>query len=134
MSAERSPDGSRLNRLYRNPRRGVIFGVCAGLAEYFGSDVTVTRVLVVIGAMFSMPLVVVAYVALGFLLPRKPYAGPGVADVVDPVQRQVRADPHDTLSAARYRFRELDLRLQRLEKYVTSNRFQLDREFRRLKE
>jgi hypothetical protein len=37
------------------------------------------------------------------------------------------------LSSVRYRFRDLDVRLQRLEKYVTSNRFQLDSEFRRLK-
>jgi phage shock protein C len=38
------------------------------------------------------------------------------------------------LSGVRYRFRDLDTRLQRLEKYVTSNRFNLDREFRHLKE
>ena len=38
------------------------------------------------------------------------------------------------LSSTRYRFRDLDTRLQRLEKYVTSNRFQLDREFRHLKQ
>ena len=55
------------------------------------------------------------------------------ADAVDPLRRHVRSDPHEMLSAARYRFNEIELRLQRLEKYVTSNRFQLDREFRRLK-
>ena len=38
-----------INKLYRNPRRGMIFGVCAGLAEYFGFDVTVTRVIVAVG-------------------------------------------------------------------------------------
>jgi phage shock protein C len=124
-----------INRLYRNPRRGKVFGVCAGLAEYFGFDVTITRVLVVIGALFSGPIVSTAYVLLALLLPRKPYDGPGSEDVVyDPVQRKVRSDPHDMLSGVRYRFRDLDTRLQRLEKYVTSNRFNLDREFRHLKE
>jgi phage shock protein C len=46
----------------------------------------------------------------------------------------VRSSPHETLSSVRYRFRDLDARLQRLEKYVTSNRYRLDREFQQLKE
>jgi phage shock protein C len=123
-----------VNRLYRNPRRGKIFGVCAGVSEYFGFDLTVTRVLVVVGALFSMPIVCIAYVLLGLLLPRKPYDDAAPDQAPDPVQRQVRSDPHDILSNVRYRFRDLDSRLQRLEKYVTSNRFNLDREFRQLKE
>jgi phage shock protein C len=121
------------NRLYRNPRRGVLFGVCAGIADYFGFDLTVTRVLVVIGAVFSFPIVGLSYALLGLLLPRRPYAGPE-HDGVDAVGHRVRAEPHDTLSGVRYRFRDLVSRLQRLEKYVTSNRYKLDREFRRLKD
>jgi len=121
----------RTNRLYRNPRRGVIFGVCAGFAEYFAFDLTVTRVLTVVGAMFAFPIVCVSYLVLGFMLPRK--ADSSAVDN-DPVQRHVRSDPHDMLSGVRYRFRDLDSRLQRLEKYVTSSRFNLDSEFRRLKD
>ena len=52
----------------------------------------------------------------------------------DPVERQVRSSPHDTLANVRYRFRDLDARLQRLEKYVTSSRYKLDREFQKLEE
>jgi phage shock protein C len=48
--------------------------------------------------------------------------------------RRVRAEPHATLGSVRHRFRDLDARLQRLEKYVTSERFRLDREFAGLKE
>jgi phage shock protein C len=118
--------------MYRNPRRGKLFGVCAGLSEYFGFDLTATRVLVVIGALFSFPLVFIAYVVLGVLLPSKPVEDSN--DAYDPVQNKARSDPHDMLSNVRYRFRDLDTRLQRLEKYVTSNRFSLDREFRHLKE
>jgi phage shock protein C len=121
------------NKLYRNPRRGVIFGVCAGIAEYFGFDLTITRVVVAFAALFAFPMICGAYLVLGFLLPAKQYAGPE-RDTVDPVQRRVRASPHDTLASARYRFRDLDARLQRLEKYVTSNRYKLDREFRRLED
>ena len=122
----------RTNRLYRDTRRGMIFGVCAGIAEYFAFDLRITRVLTVVGAMFGMPVVFISYLVLGVMLPRKHDTGP--ADLYDPVQRQVRSDPHDMLSSVRYRFRDLDSRLQRLEKYVTSSRFDLDSEFRRLKD
>lgn len=111
----------------------MIFGVCAGLSEYFGFDLTLTRVLVVVGAFFSFPLLCFAYVMLGLFLPTRPRGSTGFEEM-DPVERQVRSSPHDTLSGVRYRFRDLDARLQRLEKYVTSNRYRLDREFEQLKE
>lgn len=123
-----------MSKLYRNPRRGMVFGVCAGIADYFGFDVTVTRVLFLIAALFSFPLLFVAYVLFGFLLPRKPDEAADQDPEIDPLRRRVRSSPHDTLGSVRYRFRELDLRLQRLEKYVTSNRFKLEREFRELGE
>jgi phage shock protein C len=132
MNPEYYSEPRRTNRLYRDTRRGMIFGVCAGLAEYFAFDVKVTRVLTVVGAMFGFPVVFISYLVLGVMLPRKPDTA--TADAYDPVQKQVRSDPHDMLSSVRYRFRDLDSRLQRLEKYVTSSRFNLDSEFRRLKD
>ena len=122
-----------INKLYRNPRRGMIFGVCAGLAEYFGFDVTVTRVIVAVSAFFAFPVICIVYLCLGLLLPPRGYTGPE-RNHSDPVERQVRSSPHDTLASVRYRFRDLDVRLQRLEKYVTSNRYKLDREFEKLEE
>ena len=122
-----------INKLYRNPRRGMIFGVCAGLAEYFGFDVTVTRVIVAVGAFFAFPVIGIVYLCLGLLLPARGYTGPDRIQN-DPVERHVRSSPHDTLASVRYRFRDLDVRLQRLEKYVTSNRYKLDREFEKLEE
>ena len=132
-SRQNGPEVGLINRMYRNPRRGVVFGVCAGIADYFGFDLTVTRVLVVVAALFSFPIVFIAYLLLALLLPRKDYFENG-RDDLDPLQRSVRAEPHSMLSSVRYRFRELDTRLQRLEKYVTSNRFKLDREFRQLRD
>ncbi len=58
-------DPRRTHRLYRDTRRGMIFGVCAGIADYFAFDLRVTRVLTVLGAMFAFPLVCVSYVVLG---------------------------------------------------------------------
>ena len=131
MSTENGTGPGLINRVYRNKQRGVIFGVCAGFADYFGFDLTAMRVLTIIGALFAFPIVCTSYLVLGLMLPSKPYSES--ADAYDPVQRQVRSDPHEMLSSVRYRFRDLDARLQKLEKYVTSNRFQLDSEFRRLK-
>ena len=130
---DQSREPGLINKLYRNPRRGVIFGVCAGVAEYFGFDVTVTRVIVALGAFFAFPVIVGAYVVLGLLLPVRSYTGTE-RDPSDPLERQVRSSPHDTLANVRYRFRDLDVRLQRLEKYVTSNRYKLEREFQKLEE
>jgi phage shock protein C len=131
MNEPREP--GLINKLYRNPRRGMIFGVCAGIAEYFGFDVTVTRVIVVIGTFFAFPVIFGAYLVLALLLPVRATTGVDRKHG-DPLERQVRSSPHDTLASVRYRFRDLDARLQRLEKHVTSTRYKLDREFRELEE
>ena len=110
-------------------------GVCAGIADYFGFDVTVTRLVVIAGLILFLPTTLIAYVLLAILLPAKPAVA---GDYHDPrseqLQRSVRSSPHATLDSIRHRFRELDGRLQRLEKYVTSKRFTLDREFEALKD
>jgi phage shock protein C len=124
------------NRLYRNSDKGVIFGVCAGLADYFGFDVTIVRVLVVLGTLFFPgPLVPVGYIVMALLLPKDPRPKQrSLDDGIDDVARRIRAEPHSTLGSLRHRYRELENRLQKLEKYVTSDRYQLDREFDRLRD
>lgn len=124
------------NRLYRNSEKGMIFGVCAGLADYFGFDVTIVRVVVVLGALFFPgPLVIVGYLIMALLLPKRSRPVPTMLDEhEEEVWRSIRAEPHATLGSLRHRYRELESRLQRLEKYVTSERYQLDREFERLRD
>ncbi len=36
MTSEHMPGEPSWRRLYRNPKRGWIAGVCAGIADYFG--------------------------------------------------------------------------------------------------
>lgn len=135
MQHERNgPNGLRRDKLYRNAEDGMLAGVCAGLSDYFGFELTLTRVLVVIGA-FLFPTLIIIYIILALLLPRRPSARGSTAEQTDErLQRRVRSEPHATLDTVRHRFRELDLRLQKLEKYVTSRRFHLDREFEGLKD
>jgi phage shock protein C len=120
--------GDTRNRLYRDRENRVIFGVCAGLADYFGFDVKVTRICVALGGFFFFPTVIVIYVILGLLLEPSPPRSRHRFREDEELRRRVRSEPHATLSSVRYRFRELDRRLQRLEKYVTSKKFNLERE------
>ena len=127
-------EGPRRNKLYRNTEDKRIAGVCSGIADYFGFDVTITRVLVLVGAVFFMPSVVIVYAILALILDEKPAElGRRRSEDLE-LERRVRAEPHATLNSVRHRFRDLDRRLQRIEKYVTSDRFKLDREFEGLRD
>ena len=119
-------------RFYRNADKAMLGGVCAGIADYFGFNLCVTRLLVVI-AFFTMPVTLIGYLALVLLVPSVSAAER--PRPVDPeFHRAMRSSPSQTMGDVRSRFKSLDRRLARLEKYVTSSRYQLDREFDRLKD
>jgi phage shock protein C len=117
-------------RFYRDPDVGKIGGVCAGLAEYFGFDLALTRLLTVV-AMFFFPTLLLVYFGLWWLLPEKPKLLYRDEDDRE-FWRGMRVSPAETLSEVRHRFRSADARLQRMERYVTSRNFRLDQEFRDL--
>ena len=122
-------------RLYRDRDNRLIFGICAGLSEYFGFDLAITRIVTALSLLFFTLPTSIAYIILALLLPKRPRSlgRPMDADA-DSLQRQVRSAPHATLDSVRHRFREMDARLQRMEKYLTSSRFKLDREFESLED
>lgn len=64
----------RQARLLRPRYPRMIAGVCSGLAEYFGWDMSLLRVLVVVLAAASLGLVVVGYAAAWVLIPEGQYA------------------------------------------------------------
>lgn len=116
--------------LYRDTDRAKLGGVCAGLAEYFGFNLCVTRFLAVIAFLVAMPMTIIAYLAAVLLIPARPARDDRPAD--PEFRRAVRSSPAQTADDIRRRFRSLDRRLARMEKYVTSSRYELDREFRNL--
>jgi phage shock protein C len=133
MSESKYSIGGR--RLYRDTHKGIFFGVCAGLADYFGFDLAITRIVTALSLLFFTLPTCIAYFLLALLLPKRPRSlGRPMDPDADSLQRQVRSSPHATLDAVRHRFREMDARLQRMEKYLTSSRFKLDREFESLKD
>ncbi|MEP6802025.1 MAG: PspC domain-containing protein [Acidobacteriota bacterium] len=75
MNAFRPPKGRR--RLTRSNRHKMIAGVCGGLAEYLGLDVTVVRVLYVSVSIISAAFPgIFAYVVLMLIIPRADAAAP----------------------------------------------------------
>jgi phage shock protein PspC (stress-responsive transcriptional regulator) len=67
MSASTPPSGPR--KLTRSNDK-MIAGVCAGLAEYFGMDVTLVRVLYVLVSILSAAFPgIIVYIILMFLMP-----------------------------------------------------------------
>lgn len=115
-------------RFRRSSDKAILGGVCAGVADYFGFNLRATRFLTVLAFLFAMPMTVLAYIAAVILIPAEPSEKP-----VDRKFRQsLRYAPKQTMTDVRARFKSLDRRLARLEKYVTSSRYQLDQEFRDL--
>lgn len=118
-------------RFYRDTDNGKLMGVCAGIADYFGWNVTLVRLLTVVAFFWFMPVTLIVYLVLGVLLPKKP-ARLYEWDADEAYWRSVRRSASNTFRDLRQRFREFDLRLQHMEGYVTSRRYDLDRQFRDL--
>lgn len=56
----------------RRPRNGrVFFGVCAGLADFFGLDVTMVRAVFMIGTVVTLSVVFAVYLVLVLVVPEK---------------------------------------------------------------
>jgi phage shock protein PspC (stress-responsive transcriptional regulator) len=58
-------------RLTKDKKRGMIFGVCAGISEATGIDVSIVRVATVLGSIFTGSIVFWIYLGLGIVLPLK---------------------------------------------------------------
>lgn len=115
------------SRLYREPQTGVLFGVCSGIAGYFGINPWIIRALAVMGLIMFTPPTAIAYILMAMLLPRAPerlYR----SDEEARFWSRVRVDPAQSFSALRHRFRELEQRLRSLESYVTSEAYRVHRE------
>lgn len=109
----------------------MVAGVCSGLADYFGFNLKATRFLAFISLVLATPITLLVYFATVFLVPAAP--DPARRPGYNPeFQQAMRADPVQTVSDVKRRFQSLDSRLARLERYVTSPRFDLDQEFRKL--
>jgi len=142
---------------YRDADRALIGGVCAGLAGYFGLNLKVTRILAFIAFLTAMPFAVIAYLAAVMLIPAESgrddvafetgYSCWGIrragsrrrdrrarrrAEKRSRMEEPAAVAMGPSLKDVKERYKTLDQRLAELEKQVTSPRFQLEQEFRKL--
>lgn len=118
-------------RFVRSADRAVIAGVCAGLADYFGFALCTTRFFAIIALCMAPPVTLMIYFGAVLLFPsvHDPQRQPGHDRNFD---QALRSAPRQTMTDVRRRYQQLDRRLARMERYVTSPRFNLDQEFRKL--
>lgn len=115
------------SRLYRNPDRGFVLGVCAGIADYFGIQPWVVRIGTVIALFMFPPPTLIGYFILALVLPKAPrrlYR----SEAEGRFWRNVRLDPSRSFAELRHRFRGLEHRLGRMEAYVTSEAYRVENE------
>ena len=131
MTGEQMPREPSWRRLYRNPGRGWIAGVCAGLADYFGLSVGVVRLAtLVLLIAFTLPTFI-AYVIAAMVLERRPEAMHASREE-EAFWRSVRLEPSRTARDLARKFQDMERRLRAAEAKVTSSEFKLRRQFRDL--
>ena len=135
--------------LYRDMRRKVFTGVCAGIGRHFDIKPNWIRIGFIIAFAFTAPLPLVVYIAATFLMPK---------DYDDPSKCSRRSwrrsrrsrkynDEHDgdnyasnytrrrvSIEDVIHKFDEIDRKVRSMEDVVTSKEFTLRQKFRNLKD
>ncbi len=144
----------RRGELYRNSSQGKIAGVCAGLADYFGWETWLVRILVVSGVLLGMGWFIVIYIAGWFILDKKPnkvttksqqsqseYASETSHQTTSFSSASIKVKsriwqsgepPKQAFHDIRRKFRTLERELRMMEHYVTSPEFTVSREINKL--
>ncbi len=120
--------GNRRHRLYRSPSQKVFLGVCGGIAEYFGANVSVVRALFIASLILSAGWTLLAYFIVAAVIQLRPQERIYDRDESD-FWRSVTFNPRDTYSNIKHTFDRIDRRMRKMESYVTSRKYELDREF-----
>ncbi len=127
--------------LYRNTDERKLAGVCAGLADHFNVDHWIMRVALIGGIIFFNSLMFFAYIAAWFCLAPRPkgrqadmrYRYDENLHQDRPVNMfRYQTNPSDRLKTARDRMNSVVDRISRMERYVTSRRYELDKEFSKI--
>ena len=120
---------ARRTRYYVDKRNRKWLGVCAGLADYTGIDVTLVRVATVLLTLIGgFPWTVIAYLAVNWLASDKPGEFYDTSREDVKFWQTVRARPGTSVRDVRSRFRDIDRRIADIETHVTSHNSALARE------
>lgn len=109
-------------------------GVCSGIADYTGLDVTLIRIgAALITLIGGGGIIIPAYLIAAWLAPSKPRELAHESPEQAKFWQGVRASPARTVRDVRSRFRDIDRRLADVETYVTSSNSRLAREIEQLR-
>ena len=120
------------HRLYKDKKHGVLAGVCAGISRYFGFDLTLVRVAAIILLFVFTPVMIVGYIIAALIMPSEPVKPVEITAEESDFWRGVAQKPETTFSNLKYTFRDLEERLQDLERLVTSDEYKLRRQFKEI--
>lgn len=124
----------RQTKFYLDRQNRKWSGVCAGIADYTGLDVTVVRIgTVVLTLLGGFPWTLIAYWVVAWMAPQKPMELAEQTPEQTKFWQGVRASPARTVRDVRSRFRDIDRRLADIETYVTSSDGRLSREIEQLR-
>jgi phage shock protein C len=115
---------SARTKFYLDKQDAKWMGVCSGIADYTGFDITMVRVAMIVLTLATSGWVFVAYVAAGWLAPKKPI---NLYDTPEDAKfwQGVRSNPKRSTAEVRSTFRDIDRRLADIELHYTSRNRQL---------
>ncbi|MFN4038681.1 MAG: envelope stress response membrane protein PspC [Erythrobacter sp.] len=118
--------------LYRDKHNGKIMGVCAGIADYTGINVFWVRLAAFMSIFMLSGMTILAYIAAGVLLNKKPpYLYRDASE--QKYWQGVRQSPKRTAREIRANFRDIDRRLAAVESHYVSSNPRLTAEIERLR-
>jgi len=120
-------------KFYLDKQNAKWAGVCAGISDYTGIDVTVVRLGFVLGTVLGSGTLLLAYFIIAWMAPKKPIELYDQSPDQKKFWQGVRANPRSTARDVRSRFRDIDRRLADVEAYVTSSNNRLAREIEQLR-
>jgi phage shock protein C len=132
---------SRSRRLYRDPERAKIGGVCAGIARYYGIETWVVRCAAVTGLIFVPQIVFLAYWIAYFVMGLPPReSAPGNEwqsrdDHSSPApELGAKLSPRRSLRNIQADLTQIELKLRRMETHVVSGQYELQKELNKIDE
>ncbi|MCM8556919.1 envelope stress response membrane protein PspC [Sphingomicrobium sediminis] len=123
----------RQTKFYKDKRNGQIMGVCAGLADYTGVDVTLMRIMVAFAIFMSGGSALLLYLIAGIVAQNRPADLTYSDEEDEKFWRGVRVSPKKSARRINSQFRELDRRLADIESYVTNENRVLARQIDELR-
>jgi len=108
-------------------------GVCAGIADYTGFDVTLVRICMIAAVFLSSGSILPVYFIAGMVAPNRPRELESTDLEEREFWRSVRRSPARTARDIRLRLKDIDRRLGDVESYVTTENRSLAREIEQLR-